>query len=232
MHEKLLAFDIETACTATGAHWKRQRPLGITCIASMTSDCREPKLWFSLDEQQSPAPQMSQALVVQFVQYLEQQTEQGFVALSWNGLGFDLDILAEESGLRDACRRLARSHVDMMFHLVCELGFPVSLDKAAAGLGLAGKLAGVTARDAPRLWAAGEHDRVLDYVAQDVRTTLAIAIESQRRGAFAWQTGRGKTRTLPLKRGWLRVDEANRLPQPDTSWMSKPLRRSQFTGWL
>ena len=40
-------------------------------------------------------------------------------------------MLAEESGSGDPCRELALGHVDMMFHIFCEKGFPVSLEKAA-----------------------------------------------------------------------------------------------------
>lgn len=52
------------------------------------------------------------------------------------GVGFDLDILAEESGLLEHCRDLAVSHVDMMFHILCRLGYGVGLDAAARGMEL------------------------------------------------------------------------------------------------
>ena len=61
-------------------------------------------------------------------------------------LGFDFDILAEESGMLDDCRRLARDHVDMMFHVVCQLGFGVSLDSAARGMAFIGKARGTVRR--------------------------------------------------------------------------------------
>ena len=51
-------------------------------------------------------------------------------------MGFDLDVVAEESGMFQECRRMARNHVDMMFHLLCLLGYGVSLDSAAKGMGL------------------------------------------------------------------------------------------------
>ena len=37
---------------------------------------------------------------------------------------------------------------------------------------------------------------------------------------------------MDLRRGWLTVREALRLPEPDTSWMSNPIPRRQFTQWL
>ena len=43
---------------------------------------------------------MSRDDVCQFVDYLEKMIGDRFVPLTWNGLSFDYDILAEESGLQ------------------------------------------------------------------------------------------------------------------------------------
>lgn len=234
MNRKYLAFDIETARDIPGDdfNWKPHRPLGITCIATQSSRCEEPRIWLTRTKSRTPAPQMSQADVAEFVQHLADAEADGFVPLSWNGLGFDFDILAEESGLMAECRTLARAHVDMMFHVVCEKGFPVSLKNAATGLGVKGKLEGVEGIDAPSLWASGQYDVVTDYVAQDVRTTLAVALKSERQRSFAWMTRKGIPSSMPLPQGWLTVEVAARLPLPDTSWMSKPIPRDEFMSWL
>ena len=72
---------------------------------------------------------MTRADAESLVQYLSKMADDGFTILTWNGLGFDFDILAEESA---ACWRVARQcafgHVDMMFHIVCSLGYPVALE--------------------------------------------------------------------------------------------------------
>ena len=156
----------------------------------------------------------------------------GFVPLSWNGLAFDFDVLSEESELVEECRTLARNHVDMMFHVVCEKGFRVALKNAASGLGVQGKLAGVEGIDAPSLWASGQYDVITDYVAQDVRTTLGVALKSESQRSFACTTRRGTLSSMPLSRGWLTVEVAARLPLPDTSWMSDPPSRPDFMSWL
>jgi hypothetical protein len=234
MGRKYLAFDIETAKQVPGEdfNWKPHRPLGITCIASQSTECDEPRIWLTQTSSGIPAPQMEQDDVAGFVRYLSGAMTDGWVPLSWNGLSFDLDILAEESGSVDECKSLARNHVDMMFHVVCEKGFPVALKSAASGLGLEGKLAGVGGVDAPSLWANGQYHVVTDYVAQDVRTTLAVALKSEKKRLFAWTTRRGTISSMPLPRGWLTVDLAARLPLPDTSWMSKPPSRRDFMAWL
>lgn len=234
MPGKFVAFDIETAKIVPGEdfHWQPHRPLGIACIASLSSDEAEPRIWLTRDAAGQPAGQMSAADVAAFVEFLSDAVGRGGMPLSWNGLAFDFDILAEESQRLDDCRALALGHVDMMFQVVCEKGFPVSLQSAASGLGVAGKLKGVAGVDAPVLWAQGQHGKVLEYVAQDVRTTLAVALEAERRKSFAWTTRKGTVSTMPLKRGWLPVAEALKLPLPDTSWMSSPPARGKFMGWL
>lgn len=62
-----------------------------------------------------------------------------------------------------------------------------------------------------------------------VRTALQIACTCEKRRRFAWLTRKGVTSTMELPRGWLTVRDALRLPEPDTSWMSNPIRRSEFT---
>ena len=79
---------------------------------------------------------------------------------------------------------------------------------------------------------AGTFDTVIDDVSQDVRTTLAVALESEKRGSFAWTTRKGTVSSMPLKRGWLTVEAALRLPLPETSWMSNPPSRHDFMAWL
>jgi hypothetical protein len=175
---------------------------------------------------------MSQEDAQALVQHLSNMAADGYRILTWNGLGFDFDILAEESGTAATCRECALGHVDMMFHVVCSLGYPVALDKAAQGMGLRGKPTGMTGSEAPRLWAQGRYKEVLDYVAQDVRTAMQIARACDQRLRFEWITRKGTKSTMPLTNGWLTVQEALRLPEPDTSWMSNPLSRRDFTNWL
>ena len=40
---------------------------------------------------------MSREEAAALVHYLEDRTKEGYTLLTWNGLGFDFDILAEES---------------------------------------------------------------------------------------------------------------------------------------
>ena len=236
MERKYLAFDIEIAQKLPEGErdWKAHRPLGITCAATLTGGEEELLLWHSLTDDGHPADRMSQQDTARLVDYLITKAGGGYTILTWNGLGFDFDILAEESGMFKECKRLAfeMDHVDMMFHVFCQLGYPVGLDRAAKGMGLAGKPEGMNGALAPRMWAEGRYRQVLDYVAQDARTTLELAQTCEERGYLRWITRRGSGRKMDLPSGWLTVREALALPKPDTSWMSNPWPRSKFTDWM
>ncbi len=234
MAHQYLAFDIETAKDLPGEdfNWRSHRPLGISCAATLASDSEQSRLWYSKTRDGQPEKQMSRENAQELVQYLSNMAADGFRVLTWNGLGFDFDILAEESNTAASCKECALGHVDMMFHVFCCLGYPVGLDKAAQGLGLPGKPAGMSGFKAPKFWAQGRYQEVLAYVGQDVRTTMQIARTCEQRRKFEWITSKGTKSSMPLPNGWLTVRQALRLPEPDTSWMSNPLSRRGFTAWL
>jgi len=230
---RYLTFDIETARVSPedGSDWHSHRPLGISCAATLLGDSQEPLLWHGGDRA-SPGDRLTKEEASNLVRYLEDHVAHGYTLLTWNGLGFDLDVLAEESGLLEQCRELAASHVDMMFHAFCQLGHGVGLDAAARGMGLAGKTKGMCGEMAPVLWAAGKREEVLCYVAQDVRASLEVAVACERRRELRWFARSGKVRCMALGKRWLTVREALELPLPDTSWMSSPWTRTKFTGWM
>lgn len=175
---------------------------------------------------------MSQADARGLAEYLSKMAADGFAILTWNGLAFDFDILAEESGAAAICAECALGHVDMIFHAFCCLGYPIGLEKAAQGMGLAGKPPGMSGALAPKLWAQGRFQQVLEYVAQDARTAMQLAETCEAQRKLQWITRRGTKSSMPLTHGWLTVREAMKMPPPDTSWMSSPMRRSDFTAWL
>ena len=118
MNRKYLAFDLEIAkeIPEGALDWKAHHPLGITCAATLTSDSDEPHLWYSRSNYNQPADVMSQQDAMNLIQFLTTMRSQGYTISTWNGLGFDFDILAEESGRYEECKREALNHVDMMFH--------------------------------------------------------------------------------------------------------------------
>lgn len=230
---KLIGFDIEISKPFPDGEgdWKIHRPLGISCAATIAAG-ESARLWYGRTPGADYAAQMSPGEVQELVRYLQSQVEAGGRILTWNGLGFDFDILAEESGMGAECASLALGHVDMMFHVFCLKGFPLGLDKAAQGMGLAGKTPGITGDMVPGMWQAGRYVQVLEYVQQDVQTLLDLWFKVDGLRQLKWFSNRGYPQRLDLPRGWLTVEQADKLPSPDTSWMSNPWPRTKFTGWV
>lgn len=229
---KLLAFDLETAkVTPPDADPQDCRPLGICCWAIASQD-EDGSIRTNTGHSGLIHPPMSreecQWLVDRLIFMVDNR---GYTLLTHNGVGFDLDILAEESGYHVKCQSLAVRSVDTCLLVHCIKGFPVGLDAVAKGLGLAGKLEGVSGAKAPELWQQGEYDTVLQYVAQDVRSTLEVALEIERQKAVRWISKAGRRNGFGVRR-LLTVQECLALPLPDTSWMSDPMPRSRFTGWM
>jgi len=234
MHRKYLAFDIET-CKVQPANAVDSRvgcPLGISCAATIASCSGVPRLWHGGKSRSQPRNQMTRKEAQQLVNYLAKQVERGHTIVTWNGLGFDFDILAEESGLLATCKALAIAHVDMMFHVLGKIGFGVSLESAARGMDMAGKHEGITGVEIPRLWAEGRWQKVFDYVRQDARLVLQLATVCEERRHLRWITRSGRRRELRLPRGWLTVKAVERLPEPNAFWCRSQWSRTRFAAWL
>jgi len=243
MSTNFVAFDLEVADELPDTEdWHRLLPLPISCVGIAN---RQTDTIVALHGQEADdgrlahqlTPEQARSIVI----YLENLARDGATLVSWNGLGFDLIVLAEAcegAYWTDRCRALALDHCDMAFQMLCERGFMISLQTAAEACGLPGKLEGVSGKDAPRLWAGSraEQERVLDYVAQDARTTGGIYEHLLEEGHLVWTSKQGRKNVwLPV---WgerldrmLTVREALALPEPEVSWM-EPWPRERFSGWL
>lgn len=227
-----IAFDIEIVkIIPEGANWNDHRPYGISCAATLT-DGGKMRIWHGLTHDGFIANQMSQSENRELVNYLQTEVAAGKTLITWNGAAFDLNVLAEESGYYDVCKELALQQIDMMFHIFCLKGFPLGLDKCAKGMGLPGKPPGMDGSLAPKFWHAGRKQDVLEYVRQDVSTTMLLFQVVEKQHLLQWYSERGNIQTLPFANGWLTVFESLKLPMPDTSWMNNPMPRSQLVGWI
>lgn len=235
---RYLSFDLEIAalipegCT----DWDSLGPLGITCGAAAWRDGDEIKTRTWAAQADRMAPKEVDAMVNSLMVDI---TFNRLQLLTWNGLSFDMKMLHNEGDqTKDLTRSLAMSelHIDPCFHIVCQLGWPVGLKAAAKGMGVAGKLDGMTGAEAPQRWADGERQLVIDYCEQDARAQLEVTEAADREAAFSWYTkrGEGKQRTMDLIDGWLPVPQALELREPDTSWMTEPdlWARRRFYEWV
>lgn len=228
---KYLAFDIEIARIIPEGEkdWKAHRPLGITCAAAASSDGGLWN-WWAQDDLGKFTDKMSETQCWSLVQTLNRLVRQGYTLLSWNGLGFDFDVLREESADdMNFCRDLALGHIDMMFHFFCGKGFPLGLDVASKGMDLPGKPEGMDGAKAPELWPTDPH-KVMAYCSLDVKNTLGLAEAVDEAYCLEWTAKSGWRNTWYSKK-WLTVKEALALPEPDTDWMKDPWPRSKFYGW-
>jgi hypothetical protein len=235
MTTQYLSFDIETAkITPKDVDLQQHRPLGICCWAVAWVDQHDVVVSHSYsgtDAEGGITPQLTREECIALVWRLHTAVEKGYTIVTHNGAGFDFDILAEESGMHSLCTHLALHSVDTCLLVHCLKGFPVGLDAIARGMGLSGKTEGMSGALAPQMWAEGRYAEVLAYVEQDVRATLNVALEIEKQRSLTWISRSGK-RNLLLVPDLLTVEAALRLPEPDTSWMSDPLPRSRFTGWM
>ena len=236
---KFAAFDIEIAKELPEGceDWREFAPLGISCAAiALRKDdgTFDTRLYHA-------APALTKQQVRAFIQDLWQLSGDHAI-LSWNGTGFDFQVLAQESGLPSTCAMLALAHYDFMLEVTFRKGHYLGLDKALAGAGIEGKLHNVTLKDgtpiedmggakAPAMWAAGEYDAVLAYLRRDVESLIELAewVEKERR--IRWTSNKGKHNMVGVP-SFTPVEDLFVLPEPDTSWMTSAPTRRQFVEWM
>lgn len=227
---KYLAFDLEIAKTIPEGEddWQQFRPFGISCAAAYRNDGRM-YVW-------SGVPQMTPRQCREMTDEIISLHTRGWTLVTWNGLGFDLDVLQEECQdpvyTKDIID-LALGHIDPAFALLCDRGFMIGLDKAAKGMGLKGKLEGMSGALAPVLWAKGEEERkqVLEYVRQDARVTGRLFKRMVEKRRLRWRARSGKMTDWQVPYVLL-VEEALKWREP-RGWPGfEPWPRSKFTGWI
>lgn len=243
---RIISFDLEIANEIPPApeddpystDWRDYRPLGITCAAACFKTARNEYIY----KEWQGVPQMTMDECREMVNDLQGYQQRGFTIASFNGLGFDFDVLAEESGMQEACTGLASHHVDIMFQWFCHKGWRIGLDGTCKANGVEGKLHEVTLKsgevvteidgaDAPRMWAEGEHEAVLTYLREDVRATLDLAhiIQKQRQIQYWSQAGKAHSIQVP---GLMTVRESLAVKAPYVGWMDDATPRDYFYGWM
>lgn len=246
---RYVTFDLEIARVLPEdvGSMKAHRPLGITCAASVDSE-RRAKLYHPPrpEDIDAPyAPQIGPEHARRIVDDLVDAQNDGYVVVTWNGAGFDFDVLAEEcqdDEYTEIVKALALKSIDPFFTFFCLKGYAKGLNAAAQGYDLEGKTEGMSGVLAPAMWREGREaqERVLDYVMQDALVTAKVFDELVVRGEFVFVSKRGHRYAVDSPTGSfgmpIRVSDAIQLPQPDTSWMNQygmtPWTREKFIGWL
>lgn len=233
---KLASFDLEIANELNEVGDLTN--LGVSCAALALSEGMvedNPVLyWWDV-------PRLSKERCQRLVEDLQYYDNLGYKIVTWNGCGFDFQVLANESGMFTECAELALNHIDMMLLVTFRKGHYLGLDKALKGAGLEGKQHEVKLSDgtiltemsgalAPQMWANGETEAVLEYLKGDVVQPLLLAQRIEQTGLIKWLSSSGKTSMVysPL----ISVAECFSISKPDTSWMTNAPTREKFVEWM
>jgi len=237
-----LAFDLEIADDLPEeGRWQDHAPLGITCAATYDHEGKSDLFFGPVQSGGRHRDRMSKVECLSLMWFLVDATKRGVPIVGWNSLGFDLQVLAYETGAWGQIRDLARyEHVDPAFQMLCEKGYMVGLDTACQGMGVEGKLEEVGGARAPEMWRDSREDqeKVLEYVQQDARITGLLYAAIVEKGRLDWITRSGNHSTWQPRTAFgggkrlLTVGACLKLPEPDTSWMTSARPRSDFAGWL
>jgi hypothetical protein len=230
MDRRYLAFDIEITKIVEGQDMMAHRPLGISvaCTFRERNGQEDLRTWWGQGRPSGePLAQMPQQQVCVLVCYLQECVRQGFTLLAWNGLHFDMNILAEESGMLPECQALAMGMVDPMFQVNQMLGYPVGLEGCA--MAMTGQSKSGQAVDAPMKWAAGLYDEVMAYCEHDVQILYDVALQIEAQKRVDWFSRKGRVQSVNFPVGLLTVREVlDQIPGHPHPFL--PLEN--FTGWL
>ncbi len=242
-----LGISCAAVCDQDGTLWLwvagiAAAPMRIADYASMTEETRRDAIKSSLFLHQYeplrcgfPPNQIAPRFAKWEARCLLDWLQMRAPVVTWNGLAFDMHVLAVESGDYDLAGQLAMQHVDLMFAFLSAKGYRLSLKAAAEGVGSKKGVAGAdNGADAPQLWAQGDYVTALQYVAQDVIALRDVTAAVIRDGGFSWTAKSGRLNSIALPRDLeaLRVSEVVQWPEPDQSWMDDPPNRHDAYRWI
>ena len=154
---------------------------------------------------------------------------------TFNGTQFDFRMLAAACSHSSDQKRLATmalEHVDIMLQFACANGYFSSLDSfAGPTLGHKKIGSGATVKDD---WAAGKHDEVADYCADDARLTALLYDHGKTKG-YLLRTPKSKpdvVRRWPLAASLWQPAVKN-LKRPKTAtFMDDPPNVAGMADWV
>lgn len=230
---KRLCFDLELASVfemRPGDEIWDHAPFELAVVAA-ANERGEVRHWYERAADGKPARALSRATARDVLAHLRDAQRAGVRVCAWNGLSFDVRALGDAAEEPKLAAEVALDLVDPMFQFFQQRGFLLGLAKVADGLGVEQKKL-MHGSDAPKEWARGNHQLVLDYVAGDCLLTDAVIAAIEAKRVVRWKTAKGAPAEEPMSRLFT-VRELLRLPPPDTSWMKdRPLKRERFYEWM
>lgn len=146
----------------------------------------------------------------------------GNTLITWDGMRRDFPLLAAHDKVRVS--EIAVRHHSLAFDLFCRKGFPIAMDTICRSMNVE------FFNDTPD-WHTNPDDAI-DTARAFLRSLLNLWDAVEVNGnVVQWLAKSGKAMTLNLGY-WRSVAEAVELPQPDVTWMDKPMPRSDFLKWV
>ena len=229
---KILSFDIEISDVfelTPGEDMEKYAPFHIS-VAATAIHGGEERLWFSEEADGTPALNLTKQRAQEMLEYLSQQQDEGVMICAWNGLSFDLKWIGYQAEDMSLAARIALKSYDPMFQFFSQAGFPVGLAKVAEGLGIAQQKL-MDGADAPKAWRDGNHQAVMQYCLGDCQMTNLVVIAIRKTRSIRWVTSRGHISSKAIPR-LKPVEEVIEEPEPDQSWMDRPIPKSKFYKWV
>ena len=229
---KILSFDIEISDIfdlKPGEDMEKYSPFNIS-VAATAIHGGEERVWYSKDDEGCPALNLTQQKAHELLEYLQDMQQSGFMVCAWNGLGFDLKWIGYHAKNIKLAAEIVLKSYDPMFQFFNQRGFPVSLAKVAEGMGIKQKKL-MGGADAPKEWAKGNHEAVMEYCLGDCQLTNQIISEILNKKCVNWITANNISRSepMPLLKP---VHQVIGEPLADQSWMNNPPSKTKFHEWV
>ena len=226
-----LSFDIELSDLFDldeGQDIEKFAPFHVSVAASILEGGEE-RLWYSEEAPGRPALNLTPGKARELLEYLGQMQERGIPVVAWNGLKFDFKWLGYQAQDLALAARIARKSYDPFFQFFNQRGFYLSLAKVAEAMKVPLHKS-MDGADAPRAWAEGRYQEVMDYVLGDCRITNMLILAIKKRGGLEWITRKGDLAFERFQR-FKTVEQVIADPAPDTSWMDNPIDKREFYRW-
>lgn len=238
--DKILSYDIEIyddIPEGLDSDLSTIRP----SIAALCADEKNVEYFYDEpypDEETVMSKETAKKLVKRMMEYYEQ----GYTVFGWNTVAFDFPLIAYYSGAFEECGNMALNSIDGMLLVTFRKGYFLGLDAALRGARLASKIHEVKLNDgtvmmgmggqaAPKMWRDGEYEAVKEYLAGDVIQPLKLCNAIEKGKGISWTSKTGRYMFVPTP--LLKVKELFKLPEPDTSWQTSPIKpRSSFVEWI
>lgn len=173
--------------------------LRISCVSSYSAEGEYS--WYNrngkVDGVWSPTGgEMDGSIMLSTLMNLTSDIDDGHTLVSWNGASFDFRVMADNYDTPEYAKELCLSHIDLMLNFWYQHGHRVSLAKVLKGYNMQPKH--MHGSSAPKLWAEGKYQEVIDYCEDDARKTLKVAEIVHETSCIRWISRMGFPHVSPM----------------------------------